>query len=51
MHLISTRMIGRPYRNVQPMYLPKTIVTAGVARFFLVHDTKTGKNITNEHKI
>jgi hypothetical protein len=22
-----------------------------VARFFLVHDTKTGKNVPNEHKM
>jgi hypothetical protein len=23
----------------------------GVARFFLAHDTKTGKNVPNEHKM
>jgi hypothetical protein len=22
-----------------------------VARFFMVHETKTGKNVTNEHKM
>jgi hypothetical protein len=25
------------------------LVTDGVARFFLVHDTKTGKNVPKEH--
>jgi hypothetical protein len=24
---------------------------SGVARFFLVYDTKTGKNVPNEHKM
>jgi hypothetical protein len=26
-------------------------VPNGVARFFLVHDTKTGKNVPKEHKM
>jgi hypothetical protein len=29
----------------------KTHLTTRVARFFLVHDTKTGKNAPNEHKM
>jgi hypothetical protein len=27
------------------------VLASKVARFFLVHDTKTGKNVPNEHKM
>jgi hypothetical protein len=31
-------------------FYPSTALTVRVAGFFLVHDTKTGKNVPNEHK-
>jgi hypothetical protein len=30
---------------------PEKVAVTRVARFFLVHDTKTGKNVPHEHKM
>jgi hypothetical protein len=41
----------RPDIDFLPFAFVMLTIGSTVARFFLVHDTKTGKNVPNDHKM
>jgi hypothetical protein len=55
--MVESQQAGKKVNNVSSIkaifYKSKfeNGVSLRVARFFLVHDTKTGKNVPNEHKM
>jgi hypothetical protein len=51
--IVNSEVVGLApaFQNSEMIIFAMISVATRVARFFLVHDTKTGKNVTNGHKI